>query len=177
MKETFYSLSNEEVIKFHSIPNSESEPVNFGVGLILVLFLLFIMIFLGTESYAQGARLPGEDASAKLEAAGTLLRLIDTALFKWGARILAGLSLMSGAWALKEQRFGVAVICMIGAMLFGTAPAWVKNLFSISSSDSVFGVVFFTPLLYRSLSFLKSLKSKLFKNEKTVGERCTIIER
>jgi hypothetical protein len=73
------------------------------------------------------AQLPGSDASDKLEAAGTLLRLLDTALFKWGARIFAGICIMSAAWSLKEQRFGVAIICIVGALIFGTAPTWVKN--------------------------------------------------
>jgi hypothetical protein len=42
---------------------------------------------------------------------------------------------------LKEQRFGMAVICVIGAVVFGTAPTWVKNVFSISGESSIFGQV------------------------------------
>ncbi len=101
--------------------------------------IALISIF-GPEAYSQ-ARLPGTDASDKLEAAGTLLRLIDTGLFKWGARIFAGICIMSAAWALKEQRFGIAIICIVGAIIFGTAPTWVKNIFDIGGGDSVFGVV------------------------------------
>jgi hypothetical protein len=86
---------------------------------------------------AQGS-LPGADASDKLEAAGTLLRLIDTALFKWGARIFAGICVMSAAWSLKEQRFGIAIVCIVGALIFGTAPKWVKNIFAVGSGDSIF---------------------------------------
>ena len=85
-----------------------------------------------------GANLPGEDASDKLEAAGTLLRIIDTGLFRWGARIFAGICIMSSAWALKEQRFGIAIICVIGAIIFGTAPTWVKNIFEIGGNQSIF---------------------------------------
>jgi len=81
---------------------------------------------LGAVCFAQ-ASLPGSDASDKLEAAGTLLRLLDTALFKWGARLFAGICIMSAAWSLKEQRFGIAIICIVGALIFGTAPTWVKN--------------------------------------------------
>jgi hypothetical protein len=93
---------------------------------------------LGSECFAQ-ASLPGTDASDKLEAAGTLLRILDTALFKWGARIFAGICIMSAAWSLKEQRFGIAIICVVGALIFGTAPTWVKNIFSIGAGDSIFG--------------------------------------
>jgi hypothetical protein len=112
------------------------------IGLITIILIfggyLLYLAFFGSEAYSQ-ARLPGSDASDKLEAAGTLLRLIDTGLFKWGARIFAGLCIMSSAWALKEQRFGIAIICIVGAIIFGTAPTWVNNIFDIGGSDSVFG--------------------------------------
>ena len=104
-----------------------------AVALAAALYWVF-----GAECFAQ-ASLPGSDASDKLEAAGTLLRLLDTALFKWGARIFAGICIMSAAWSLKEQRFGIAIICIVGALIFGTAPTWVKNIFSIGAGDSIFG--------------------------------------
>ena len=113
-------------------------------------FILYLALF-GPEAYSQ-ARLPGSDASDKLEAAGTLLRLIDTGLFKWGARIFAGLCIMSSAWALKEQRFGIAIICIVGAIIFGTAPTWVKNIFDIGGSDSVFGSVPPVPSMHETLA-------------------------
>ena len=103
----------------------------FLLGTVLVYFLI-------PHGMAAAASLPGDDASDKLQAAGTLLRLIDTGLFKWGARIFAGVSIMSSAWALKEQRFGVAVICIIGALIFGTAPTWVKNIFDIGGNQGLF---------------------------------------
>lgn len=105
---------------------------------IAVGFVAGMFWALGSECFAQ-ASLPGSDASDKLEAAGTLLRLLDTALFKWGARIFAGICIMSAAWSLKEQRFGIAIICIVGALIFGTAPTWVKNIFSIGAGDSIFG--------------------------------------
>jgi len=99
-----------------------------------------LMTIWGAEVFAQ-TRLPGADATDKLEAAGTLLRLIDTGLFKWGARVFAGLCIMSAAWSLKEQRFGMAIISIIGAIIFGTAPTWVRNIFAIGGSDSVFSFI------------------------------------
>lgn len=110
------------------------------VGLLILLGFVVLLILFGPEVFAQ-ARLPGSDASDKLEAAGTLLRLIDTGLFSWGSRIFAGICIMSSAWALKEQRFGIAIICVVGAVIFGTAPTWVKNIFAIGGSSSVFGYV------------------------------------
>jgi hypothetical protein len=88
-------------------------------------------------AFAQVA-LPGSDASSQLEAAGTLLRILDTALFKWAARILAGVCILASGWALKEQRWGVSMVCIIGAIIFGTAPTWVKNIFEIGGSGSLF---------------------------------------
>lgn len=114
----------------------------------LIMFLwLFITIaiiyasFHSQLSFANSARLPGEDASSKLEAAGILLKTLDTGIFKWGARIFAGLCIMSSAWALKEQRFGIAIICVIGAIIFGTAPKWVKNIFEIGDNQSLFSKI------------------------------------
>lgn len=115
---------------------------NFGVsalvGLLAVTTIFFFILIYCPESFAAGTRLPGADASDKLEAAGTLLKLIDTGLFKWGARIFTGICVMAAGWAVKEQRFGTAVICIVGALLFGTATMWVKNIFEISGGDSVF---------------------------------------
>jgi hypothetical protein len=109
-------------------------------GLVAVAIVGLVLMYSGI-ALADIGNLPGRDESAKLEAAGTLLRLIDTGLFKWGARLFAGLCIMSAAWALKEQRFGMAVICVIGAVVFGTAPTWVKNVFSISGDSSIFSQV------------------------------------
>lgn len=122
-----------------------SGALRFGQGpgwkpllLFLGLLLISLVVLVGLSPDAMAGSLPGSDESAKLTAAGTLLRIVDTGLFKWGARIFAGLCIMSAAWALKEQRFGVSVICIVGAIIFGTAPKWVKNIFDIGGGDSVF---------------------------------------
>ncbi|HEX7676333.1 MAG TPA: hypothetical protein VF412_19315 [Bdellovibrio sp.] len=94
------------------------------------------------NSYAHaGVKIPGSDASDKLEAAGTVLRIVDSMLFSWGARIFAGLAVMSAGWNLKEQRFGIAVLCVVAAIILGTAPMWVKNIFDIGGGGSVFSLL------------------------------------
>ena len=117
--------------------------------LIVALSLGAVLIFALSSSHAFAGvtHLPGDDASEKLQAAGTLLKLIDTGLFKWGARLFSGLCIMSAAWSLKEQRFGIAIICVIGAMIFGTAPMWVKNIFDIGGGDSVFSMNYVAPMV------------------------------
>lgn len=112
------------------------DPWLWFVAACVMLALAFCLLV--PDVFAQGT-LPGTDASDKLEAAGTLLRIIDTALFKWAARVFAGLCLLSTAWSLKEQRIGIAIICIVAAIIFGSAPTWVKNIFSITNADSVFG--------------------------------------
>lgn len=114
--------------------------ISFLAMLLVVLCIFFFIMIFCPELYAAGGtKLPGSDASDKLEAAGTILRLIDTGLFKWGARIFTGVCVMAAGWAIKEQRFGTAIICIVGALLFGTTTMWVKNIFEISGGDSVFG--------------------------------------
>lgn len=111
-------------------------------ALIATVFVaIFLYLALGSVAYAAGTKIPGTDASDQLEAAGTLLRIIDTGLFKWGARIFAGICIMSSGWSLKEQRFGIAIICVVGAIIFGTAPTWVKNIFDIGGGNGVFSQV------------------------------------
>jgi hypothetical protein len=99
-------------------------------------FLLFAI--LATSAAYAGPRIPGADAADKLEAAGTVLRIVDTALFKWGARLFSGISILSAGYNLKEQRFGVAIICIIAAIILGTAPIWVENIFSIGGGNGIF---------------------------------------
>lgn len=136
LTEPVYTAEEEPV--HGSLPRPKED--NSIVWLLLLLGAVIVLFLLGPDVFAQ-TRLPGSDASDKLEAAGTLLRLVDTGLFSWGARIFAGICIMSSAWALKEQRFGIAIICIVGAIIFGTAPTWVKNIFSIGGGSSVFGYV------------------------------------
>ena len=113
-----------------------------------VVFVFWILVvialhFFGGEVLAagRGVSLPSGgdgDAASKLEVAGTMLRLLDTVLFQWGSRLFAGLCVLSAGWAIKEQRVGVAIICFIGALIFGTSAVWVKNIFAIGGSDSIF---------------------------------------
>ena len=110
------------------------------------LWFMFVTISLLIVFICHGqafgaTRIPGADASDKLEAAGTLLRIVDSVLFSWGARIFAGLCVMSAGWHLKEQRFGISVLCIVSAIVLGTAPTWVKNIFDIGGGGGVFSTL------------------------------------
>lgn len=106
--------------------------------LICALIALFLFV---DFAHAQSVKLPGSDESDKLEAAGTLLRIIDTGLFNWGARIFAGVFLFYGVSALPKSQFGMAIICIIAAIVLGTLPLWIKNIFSISGTNSIFSQI------------------------------------
>lgn len=98
------------------------------ISVIIGAFGLFL--FVGGEAMAQ-VSLPGEDKSSQLTMAGTTLRLVDTVLFKWVARILAGVFvLVCGVW-LKDQRYSMAAMAFIAAVLMGTSSSWIDNIFSI----------------------------------------------
>lgn len=103
-----------------------------------LLCVLGILLIAHSDAFAGGVKLPGTDASDKLEAAGTLLRIVDSMLFSWGARIFAGLCVMSAGWNLKEQRFGIAILCVVAAIVLGTAPTWVRNIFDIGGGGGLF---------------------------------------
>lgn len=98
----------------------------FGAALIFALGSTFA---LANES--STIKLPGTDNFGKLEAAGSLLRLVDSFLFTFGARILAGMAVLSAGWNLKEQRFAMAILSIFAAIIIGSAPMWVKNIFEI----------------------------------------------
>ena len=101
---------------------------------IIVYVALAIGLIMSNLAIAQ-ITLPGSDQFDKLTAAGDLLRIIDSALFKIGARLLAGLAVLGAGWSLKEQRFGVAVIGIIAAIVIATTPMWVKNFFEIGGGS------------------------------------------
>ena len=105
--------------------------------MILFTIILILFTFMIVEVQSQ-VKIPGVDQSAKLEAAGTLLKVVDTALFVWLARIFSGLCILSSGWLIKEQKFGPAVVCIIGALIIGTSPMWVINIFNIGGGGGVF---------------------------------------
>ena len=104
----------------------------------------FLMITSGIALVAVFAhagepiRLPGDDPTTQMTSAGALVHFIDTGLFRWAARILAGICIFSAGWHLKEMQFGPAIISIVAAILFGTAPTWVRNIFEVGGADSVF---------------------------------------
>lgn len=124
----------------HATRSKSPNPRQREEWFLFILVTSLVIWFAHAQAFGA-TRIPGADASDKLEAAGTLLRIVDSVLFSWGARIFAGLCVMSAGWNLKEQRFGIAVLCVVAAIVLGTAPTWVKNIFDIGGGGGIFSQV------------------------------------
>ncbi len=93
-----------------------------------------LLLVLNSQLSLGGGSLPSTNADmTKFTAAGTLLGIVDSFLFSIGARLLAGLAILGAGWNLKEQRFAMAMICVFAAIMMGTVPLWVKNIFELDS--------------------------------------------
>ena len=97
----------------------------------MFLPLILLLLLFPELLFSQTVRLPGSDQFDKLTAAGDLLHIVDSFIFKFGARILAGIAVIAAGWNLKEQRFNMAIICICAAIIIATVPLWVKNLFEL----------------------------------------------
>ncbi len=103
-----------------------------------IVWFLYLICAVASVALGKGLALPGDDKHSELKAAGTLLHLVDSWVFTFGARLLAGLSILSAGWNLKEQRFAMAIICVFAAIMIGTVPMWVKNIFEIGGHGNLF---------------------------------------
>ena len=98
--------------------------------------LVFLILFFPYLGFAGGLTVPGDtNATDKLTAAGTLLHIVDSFLFVFGARIMAGLAVLGAGWNLKEQRFAMAIICILAAIIIGTVPLWMANIFAMGGGS------------------------------------------
>lgn len=105
----------------------------------LIFWGLGLMLLIPSAIALAANQLP--DSIADITAASTLLNLVDSLFFKFGARIMAGLTILAAGWNLKEQRFAMALICIFGAIILGTAPMWVKNIMDMDAGGgSVIGL-------------------------------------
>ena len=97
-----------------------------------------IAVLLGSSALADTVgRLPGDDVSDKMAASGTMLKLIDTWVFIWGSKIIAGFFFLGSLWSFKEQRIGHGVICLSCAAACAFTPALVRNLFESAGGRGV----------------------------------------
>lgn len=99
--------------------------------------LCFILSLIFIQSYEILANNLPADTNGSIKsftAANQLLGIIDSTIFKFGARILAGLCILGAGWNLKEQRFAMAIVCIFAAIIIGTTPMWIKNIFEMNGT-------------------------------------------
>lgn len=106
------------------------------------------LLLAGSDALAQ-ITMPGTDKSQELKAASTLMQTLDSVLFKWVARLLAGVFVIIAFYMLKEQRMGVAVITLIAAIAMGSASSWIGDFFRMSDKQG--GVFETSSVIERSL--------------------------
>ncbi len=102
-----------------------------------LVWIVFVILMIASTAFA-GFTIPGKGGIEDFEAAGTLLHIVDSFIFTVGARLLAGIAILAAGWNLKEQRFAMALICIFAAIMIGTVPMWVKNIFNLSQNGSIF---------------------------------------
>ena len=128
---------------FNKIDSVVADPEFLAIGkgqLALSSMTMFagLALILMTSSSGHADVIPGDDISGKMEAAGSLLRLLDTVMFSWGARLCCGFALLYAGWNLKKLQIARMACAIVAAILFGYGPNIVKDIFSASGSSSVF---------------------------------------
>ena len=110
------------------------------VTVLAMIGILWFGNFALADGQSGGFTMPGaqEADTNKLVSVGAMLRVIDTAVFIWGTRILCGVSIIGAGWAMKQQRMGTAGICLSAAVVCAFVPWIVRNLFEIGGSEGVF---------------------------------------
>ena len=136
MDATSAYLLSHSISRTTGLEKNKGQPPN---GIWFLIFMTGLCVLLVCDAY--GARIPGEDVSDKMEAAGSLLKLTDTLLFNWVTKILSGVCLLTGALALKDQRFPIFIMCVLAALLLGTISLWIKNIWSVGGGSTLFSMI------------------------------------
>ncbi|MBI2601892.1 MAG: hypothetical protein HYW48_02450 [Deltaproteobacteria bacterium] len=86
-----------------------------------------------------GVSIPGTSEADQLDTLGTMAKTLDVVIFIWGAKIAAAVVFLLGGWAIKENRLGVALLCLCAGFLILFAPKLATEIQSLSGIKSVFG--------------------------------------
>ena len=100
--------------------------------------LLLPLAFIALPALAS-ITIPGTNEANNLETLGTMVKTFDAIIFTWGAKIAAAVVFLLGGWAIKENRLGVALLCLCAGFLILFAPKLATEIQSISGMTSLFG--------------------------------------
>lgn len=99
------------------------------------LFLVWLFAF----PLLARVTIPGTSEADQLDTLGTMAKTLDVVIFTWGAKIAAAVVFLLGGWAIKENRLGVALLCLCAGFLILFAPKLATEIQSLSGMKSVFG--------------------------------------
>lgn len=88
---------------------------------------------------ALAISIPGTNEAESLETIGTIAKTFDTIIFTWGAKIGAAVIFLLGGWAIKENRLGMALLCLCAGFIMLFAPKLANEIQSLAGVSSVFG--------------------------------------
>ena|SRR3990167_9131770 len=83
--------------------------------------------------------IPGHNEADQLETLGTMAKTLDVVIFTWGAKIAAAVVFLLGGWAIKENRLGMALMCLCAGFLMLFAPKLATEIQSLAGMNSLFG--------------------------------------
>lgn len=83
--------------------------------------------------------IPGTNEADQLETLGTMAKTFDVVIFTWGAKLAAAVVFLLAGWAIKENRLGVALLCLCAGFLILFAPKLATEIQSLAGMTSLFG--------------------------------------
>lgn len=102
------------------------------------LFFLIPLLLFSLSALAR-ISIPGSDESASLETLGTMAKTFDVVIFTWGAKIAAAVVFLLAGWAIKENRLGMALLCLVAGFLILFAPKLATEIQTMAGVNSIFG--------------------------------------
>ena len=101
-------------------------------------FFLLPLILISASALAR-ISIPGTDESGDLETLGIMAKTFDTVIFTWGAKIAAAVVFLLAGWAIKENRLGMALMCLCAGFLILFAPKLATEIQTMAGVNSLFG--------------------------------------
>lgn len=98
-----------------------------------------IPLMLITASAFARITIPGTNEADQLETLGTMAKTFDVVIFTWGAKIAAAVVFLLAGWAIKENRLGMALLCLCAGFLILFAPKLATEIQAIAGMNSLFG--------------------------------------
>ena len=101
--------------------------------------IAFISCMIITITTFAKINIPGTNEADQLETLGTMAKTFDVVIFTWGAKIAAAIVFLLAGWAIKENRLGVALLCLCAGFLMLFAPKLATEIQSLAGITSLFG--------------------------------------